>query len=173
MMATSAGGLFSFAQDTSNLSAHCAGRYKPRRDNMERNGSANWSGDLKSGKGKVSTESGALKDQPYGFNTRFENGSGTNPEELIGAAHASCYAMAMSLGLGEKDLTADSIDASAKVTLSEVDGSFAVTKVHLDVTAKIPGISEVDFQEVAESTKKNCPISKLLTADITLDAKLA
>ncbi|WP_138934470.1 OsmC family protein [Roseovarius arcticus] len=139
---------------------------------MQRKGSAVWSGDLKSGKGHVSTESGALKDLPYGFNTRFEDAPGTNPEELVGAAHASCYAMAMSLGLGEKDLKADEIKATAKVTLSEVDGGFAVTKVHLDVTAKIPGISEKDFQEVAEATKKNCPISKLLTAEITLDAKL-
>lgn len=139
---------------------------------MQRTGSAVWSGDLKTGKGKVSTESGALKELPYGFNTRFEDTPGTNPEELVGAAHASCYAMAMSLGLGEKDLKADEINASAKVTLSEVDGGFAVTKVHLDVSAKIPDISESDFQEVAEATKKNCPISKLLSAEITMDAKL-
>ncbi|PVA11311.1 OsmC family peroxiredoxin [Pelagivirga sediminicola] len=139
---------------------------------MQRKGSAVWKGDLKTGKGHVSTESGALKDNAYGFNTRFEDTPGTNPEELVGAAHASCYAMAMSLSLGEKDLKADEINAAAKVTLSEVDGGFAVTKVHLDVTAKIPGISEDDFQKVAEATKKNCPISKLLTADITLDAKL-
>ncbi len=139
---------------------------------MQRTGSAIWKGDLKTGKGHVSTESGALKDNAYGFNTRFEDTPGTNPEELVGAAHASCYAMAMSLGLGEKDLKADEINAKASVTLSEVDGGFAVTKVHLDVTAKIPGISEADFQEVAEATKKNCPISKLLTAEITLDAKL-
>jgi osmotically inducible protein OsmC len=139
---------------------------------MQRKGSATWKGDLKTGKGHVSTESGALKDNAYGFNTRFEDTPGTNPEELVGAAHASCYAMAMSLGLGEMDMVADEINAAAKVTLSEVDGGFAVTKVHLDVTAKIPGISEADFQKVAEATKKNCPISKLLTAEITLDAKL-
>ncbi|MDO5759372.1 MAG: OsmC family protein [Rhodobacterales bacterium] len=139
---------------------------------MQRKGSATWKGDLKTGKGHVSTESGALKDNAYGFNTRFEGTPGTNPEELVGAAHASCYAMAMSLGLGEKDLKADEINATAAVTLSEVDGGFAVTKVHLDVSARIPGISEADFQDVAEATKKNCPISKLLTADITLDAKL-
>ncbi len=139
---------------------------------MQRKGSAVWKGDLKTGKGHVSTESGALKDNAYGFNTRFEDTPGTNPEELVGAAHASCYAMAMSLGLGEMDLTADEINAAAKVTLSEVDGGFAVTKVHLDVSARIPGISEADFQKVAEATKKNCPISKLLTAEITLDAKL-
>ncbi len=139
---------------------------------MERKGSAVWSGDLKSGQGQVSTESAAIKNVPYGFNTRFEDEPGTNPEELVGAAHASCYAMAMSLGLGEKGLKAEEINASAVVTLSEVDGGFAVTKVHLDVSAKIPGISEEDFQKIAEATKKNCPISKLLTAEITLDAKL-
>ncbi|MEI4261642.1 OsmC family protein [Roseovarius sp. D0-M9] len=139
---------------------------------MERKGSAVWSGDLKSGQGQVSTESAAIKNVPYGFNTRFEDEPGTNPEELVGAAHASCYAMAMSLGLGEKGLKAEEINASAIVTLSEVDGGFAVTKVHLDVSAKIPGISEEDFQKIAEATKKNCPISKLLTAEITLDAKL-
>ncbi|MCQ0093618.1 OsmC family protein [Roseovarius sp. M141] len=139
---------------------------------MQRKGSAVWKGDLKTGKGHVSTQSGALKDNPYGFNTRFEDTPGTNPEELVGAAHASCYAMAMSLGLGEKDLKADEINATATVTLSKVDDGFAVTKVHLDVTAKIPGINEADFQDVAEATKQNCPISKLLTADITLDAKL-
>jgi osmotically inducible protein OsmC len=139
---------------------------------MQRKGSAVWTGDLKTGKGTVSTESGALKDNAYGFNTRFEDTPGTNPEELVGAAHASCYAMAMSVGLGEKNLKADEIKAAAKVTLAEKDGGFAVTKVHLDVAAKIPGISEADFQEVAEATKKNCPISKLLTAEITMDAKL-
>lgn len=139
---------------------------------MDRTGSAHWSGDLQSGKGQVSTESAAIKNVPYGFNTRFEEEPGTNPEELVGAAHASCYAMAMSLGLGEKSLKANSIDAKATVTLSEVEGGFAVTKVHLDVSADIPDISEEDFQEVAEATKKNCPISKLLTAEITLDAKL-
>ncbi len=135
-------------------------------------GSAVWKGDLKSGKGHVSTESGALDNQPYGFNTRFEDAPGTNPEELVGAAHASCYAMAMSLGLGEKDLKADEINARARVTLEEQGGGFAVTKVHLDVSARIPGIDDETFQEVAEQTKLNCPISKLLTAEITLDAKL-
>lgn len=140
---------------------------------MQHKGSAVWSGDLKSGKGQVSTESGALKDNPYGFNTRFEDTPGTNPEELVGAAHASCYAMAMSLVLGERDLVADKINVTAKVTLAEVDGGFAVTKVHLEVSAKIPDISEADFQDVAETTKENCPISKLLTAEITLDATLA
>ena len=139
---------------------------------MQHKGSAIWSGDLKSGEGHVSTESGALKDNAYGFKTRFEDTPGTNPEELVGAALASCYAMAMSLGLGEKGLKADEIAAIADVTLSKVDSGFAVTKVHLDVTAKIPGITAEDFQKVAEATKMNYPISKLLTAEITLDAKL-
>lgn len=135
-------------------------------------GSAVWKGDLKTGKGHLRTESGALDGNPYGFNTRFEGEPGTNPEELVGAAHAGCYAMAMSLGLGEHDLKADEISAHANVTLEESGGGFAVTKVHLDVTARIPGIDEATFQQVAEDTKKNCPISKLLTAEITLDAKL-
>ncbi|QIE44069.1 OsmC family protein [Pseudohalocynthiibacter aestuariivivens] len=139
---------------------------------MKRRASATWQGDLKTGKGTISTQSGAMKDNPYGFNTRFEDAPGTNPEELVGAAHAGCYAMAMTLGLADKGVTADQIDAKAQVTLDEVDGGFAVTKVHLDVTARIPGISAADFQEVAEATKKNCPISKLLNAEITLDAKL-
>lgn len=139
---------------------------------MQRQGSAVWKGDLKTGKGKISTESGALRDNPYGFDTRFDSAPGTNPEELVGAAHAGCYAMAMSLGLGERGLTADDISVTARVTLSKVDGGFAVTAVHLDVLAKIPGISEADFRAVAEDTKRNCPISRLLTATITMDAKL-
>ena len=140
---------------------------------MKRKGSAEWSGEIKTGKGKVSTESGALKGNPYGFNTRFEDAPGTNPEELVGAAHASCYAMAMSLGLGEADLVADSIDVTATITLSEVEGGFAVTASHLDVTAQIPGCDAETFRRIAEETKRNCPISKLLDAEITMDARLA
>lgn len=140
---------------------------------MKRQGSAVWKGDLRTGKGTVSTESGALDANPYGFNTRFEDAPGTNPEELVGAAHASCYAMAMSLALGERNLTAEEIRVKAAVTLSKVDGGFAVTQVHLDVSASIPAMSDADFQDVAKDTSKNCPISKLLTADISLEAKLA
>ncbi|SHH25185.1 OsmC family protein [Marivita hallyeonensis] len=135
--------------------------------------SAHWTGGLKDGKGQISTKSGALKDQPYGFNTRFEDKPGTNPEELIGAAHAGCFSMALSMILGDYDATAEAIDTTAKVSLEEKDGGFAITKIHLDLTAKIPGISEADFQEAANTAKENCPVSKVLAAaDITMDAKL-
>ena len=136
-------------------------------------GSAKWSGNLKEGKGHVSTESGALKDQPYGFNTRFEDTPGTNPEELIGAAHASCFSMALSMALQGHDLIADSIETSAQVTLDNKAGGFAVTKSHLTVKATIPDASEEVFLEAANGAKENCPISKLLDCEITMDASLA
>ena len=136
-------------------------------------GTATWSGGLKDGKGTVSTQSGALSEQPYGFNTRFEDKPGTNPEEQIGAALASCYAMALSLFLGEHDLKADKIDAHADVFLEPDGEGFSVKTIDLKVSAKIPGIDEAKFHEVAEQTKANCPISKLLKATINLDAKLA
>lgn len=136
-------------------------------------GTAHWTGDLKSGKGTVSTQSGALKEQPYGFNTRFEDKVGTNPEELIGAAHASCYAMALSLFLGEEGFTADELNTQSDVTLEQDGEGFSVKKVHLTLKAKIPGIDEAKFKEVATAAKENCPISKLLTAEISLDASLA
>ncbi len=139
---------------------------------MKRSGSAVWNGDLKSGKGTVSTQSGVLDSQPYGFNTRFEDAKGTNPEELIGAAHASCFSMALSMILGEHDLKAEEISTNATVTLEEKDGGFAVTKIHLDVTAKIPGADKVAFDTAANAAKEGCPISKLLNAEITMDAKL-
>lgn len=135
-------------------------------------GSAAWSGGLKDGKGVVSTQSGALKEQPYGFNTRFEDKPGTNPEELIGAAHASCFTMAMSLFLGEAGFTADHMTTRSDVTLEQDGEGFSVKTVHLTFEAKIPNIEESKFQEVAKQAKENCPISKLLTATITLDAKL-
>jgi osmotically inducible protein OsmC len=139
---------------------------------IKKSGSAKWSGDLQSGKGYVSTESGVLSDQPYGFNTRFEDGKGTNPEELIGAAHASCFSMALSMILGEKGLQADSIETKATVSLEKKDAGFEVTKVHLDLTASVPGADKVSFDECAKTAKENCPISKLLNAEITMDAKL-
>jgi osmotically inducible protein OsmC len=139
---------------------------------IKKSGSAKWSGGLKDGKGHVSTESGVLSDQPYGFNTRFEGAKGTNPEELIGAAHAACFSMAFSLILGNHDLVADEIATKATVALEEKDGGFAITKVHLDVTAKIPGASQEKFMEVANAAKSGCPVSKLMTAEITMDAKL-
>ncbi|WP_439122922.1 OsmC family protein [Marivita sp.] len=134
---------------------------------------AHWTGGLKGGTGQISTESGALSTQPYGFNTRFEEKAGTNPEELIGAAHAGCFSMALSMILGDFDAVADDIDTKATVSLEEKDGGFAITKIHLDLTAKIPGLSEGDFQKAATTAKENCPVSKVLAgAQITMDAKL-
>ena len=140
---------------------------------INKTASAHWSGSLKEGKGQISTESGALSTQPYGFNTRFEDKPGTNPEELIGAAHAGCFSMAFSMILGDYDAVADEIDTKATVSLEKQDAGFAITKIHLDMTAKIPGISEEDFQKAANTAKENCPVSKVLAgADITMDAKL-
>jgi len=139
---------------------------------IKKSGSAKWSGTVKEGQGYVSTQTGVLSDQPYGFKTRFEGEKGTNPEELIGAAHASCFSMALSMILGQSDLTPDSIETKATVHLEEKDGGYHVPKVHLDVTAKVPGATEESFAEAAKAAKENCPISKLLTAEITMDAKL-
>jgi osmotically inducible protein OsmC len=139
---------------------------------MKRSGSAVWQGDLKTGKGRISAQSGVLDDAQYGFNTRFEDGPGTNPEELIGAAHAGCFSMALSNIMGEDGVTPDEIATKATVTLDQQDGGFAITKVHLDVTAKVPGMSEDDFKAAAEKAKAGCPVSKLLKAEITMDARL-
>ncbi|HET7849611.1 MAG TPA: OsmC family protein [Pseudolabrys sp.] len=139
---------------------------------MSTYGSAVWSGGLKDGKGAISTKSGALKDYPYGFASRFEGKAGTNPEELIGAAHAGCFTMALSLILGEASLTADKMETQADVTLEKVPDGFAITRVHLTLKAKIPGIDNAKFQELAAKAKAGCPVSKLLKADITLDASL-
>ena len=138
---------------------------------IHKTGSAKWSGGLKDGKGFISTETGVLSDQPYGFNTRFEDGKGTNPEELLGAAHAACFSMALSNILGDYDMVADSIETTAKVTLDP--GSLTITKVHLDLTASIPGGDDAKFQEAAGKAKEGCPVSKLFDAEITLNAKLA
>ena len=139
---------------------------------MIRKGNATWSGDLQSGNGTVSTQSGALSEQPFGFNTRFEDAAGTNPEELVGAAHAGCFSMAMSVGLGEAGYTADSIETEAKVHLEKDDSGFSVPKIELVTKAKIPGISDEEFQKIAAATKEGCPISKLMSAEVTLDASL-
>jgi lipoyl-dependent peroxiredoxin len=139
---------------------------------MKTQGSAVWSGGLKDGKGALSTKSGALKDYPYGFASRFEGKPGTNPEELIGAAHAGCFTMALSLILGEAKLTADRMETTADVTLEKVSDGFSITAVHLTLKAKIPGIDDARFQELAGQAKAGCPVSKLLNADITLDATL-
>ena len=139
---------------------------------MKRSASAMWNGDLKTGKGTLSTDSGVLANTQYSFSTRFENGKGTNPEELIAAAHAGCFAMALSAQLGEAGLVAQSIDTKATVTLEKTDGGFTITAVHLALTARIPGASQQAFDAAAEAAKKGCPVSKLLNAVITLDKKL-
>lgn len=138
---------------------------------MDRKASARWEGGLKDGRGKVATESGVL-DASYSFKKRFEDEKGTNPEELIGAAHASCFSMALSMVLGEKDLTATSIDTTAKVTLSQSDAGFDISAIHLDVEADIDGADDATFQEAAETAKANCPVSKVLNAEITMSATL-
>jgi osmotically inducible protein OsmC len=136
-------------------------------------GSAVWSGGLKDGKGTLSTQSGALKDQPYGFATRFEDKPGTNPEELLGAAHAGCFTMALSNILGEAGFKADRMETKADVTLDKLDSGFTITAVHLTLRAKIPGVDAAKFKELADKAKAGCPVSKLFKADITLDAQLA
>jgi osmotically inducible protein OsmC len=136
-------------------------------------GTAVWRGGLKDGKGAISTKSGALKDVPYGFAARFEGQPGTNPEELVGAAHAACFAMAMSAGLGEAGFTATQMDAKSDVTLEKVPDGFAITKIHLTLKAQVPGIDKDKFQDIATATKSGCPVSKVLKgAEITLDAAL-
>lgn len=140
---------------------------------MKRTGSAVWKGDLRSGTGTISTESGVLANAPYGFNTRFENGTGTNPEELIGAAHASCFSMAFSMVLGQAQLTPEEIETKAAVSLEKQGDGFAITKIHLTVNARVPGADEAAFQQAAQTAKENCPVSKLLKAEITMDATLA
>jgi osmotically inducible protein OsmC len=139
---------------------------------INRKASAVWRGGLKDGKGTVSTESGVLKDNQYSFSTRFENGVGTNPEELIAAAHAGCFSMALSGTLGGAGMTADSINTTATVTMEKTDAGFTVTAVHLDLTAKIPNANKAAFEKAAADAKAGCPISRLLKANITLDAKL-
>jgi osmotically inducible protein OsmC len=139
---------------------------------MQRKASAVWHGDLKSGKGDLSTASGVLKNTQYSFGTRFENGSGTNPEELIAAAHAGCFAMAFSAELGKAGFTPDSIHATATVTLEKSEAGWTVTESDLDLTAKIPGIDGAKFTAIANGAKAGCPISRLLNAKITLDARL-
>ena len=135
-------------------------------------GTAVWRGGLKDGKGAISTKSGALNEYPYGFASRFEGKPGTNPEELIGAAHAGCFTMALSLILGEAGLTAEEMNTQADVTLEKLADGFAITKVHLTLKAKIPGTDNAKFQELAAKAKAGCPVSKLLKADISLDASL-
>ncbi len=139
---------------------------------IKKKASAHWAGDLKTGIGSISTETGVLHEAPYGFKARFEGGKGTNPEELIGAAHAGCFSMALSMILGDAGLKADSIDTTAEVTLDQVDGGFAITAVHLILKAKVPGATQEQFTELTTKAKEGCPVSKVLNAKITLDATL-
>nr|MBF0682196.1 OsmC family protein [Pseudomonas sp.] len=139
---------------------------------MKKTASAVWQGDLKSGKGTISTQSGALKDNPYGFNTRFEDAPGTNPEELIGAAHAGCFSMALSMILGEAGLTAERLETQAEVTLDKQADGFSITAIALTLKARIPGADEATFQQLAKKAKEGCPVSKVLNANISLSATL-
>ncbi len=139
---------------------------------IKRSGSAVWQGGLKDGRGAISTESGALKSYPYGFTSRFEGQPGTNPEELIGAAHAGCFTMALSLILGEAKLRAEQMDTKAEVTLEQVEGGYAITSVRLTLKAKIPGVDQRQFEELAGKAKAGCPVSKLFKTNISLDTQL-
>jgi len=139
---------------------------------MQRKASAVWKGGLKDGKGTVSATSGVLSSTPYSFTTRFENAPGTNPEELIAAAHAACFSMALSAQLGGANLTPDSINTSATLTMEKQDSGWAITAVHLDVVARVPNADAAAFQKAADNAKSGCPVSKVLKANITMDAKL-
>lgn len=139
---------------------------------MRRKASAVWTGGIKDGKGKISTDSGVLSDTQYSFSARFEDGIGTNPEELLAASHAGCFTMALSGQLGNAGLTAESIKTTATVRLEKLESGFTITSVHLEVVAKVPGADEQAFQTAARNAETGCPISKVLKAEITMDAKL-
>lgn len=139
---------------------------------MKRNASAEWKGGLKDGKGTISTDSGVLAESQYSFSTRFEDGKGTNPEELIAAAHAGCFSMALSGQLGQAGLTAESIRTTASVKLEKTDAGFAITSVHLEVKARVPGADQQAFATAANNAKAGCPVSKVLKAEITMNASL-
>jgi lipoyl-dependent peroxiredoxin len=139
---------------------------------MQRTATAVWNGTLKEGKGAISTASGVLSSTPYSFSTRFENGHGTNPEELIAAAHAGCFTMALSAQLSTMNFTPETLSTKATVSLEKLDAGWTISKVHLDVTAKVPGISSSAFEAAAASAKANCPVSRLLKAEITMTASL-
>jgi osmotically inducible protein OsmC len=140
---------------------------------MKRTAQAHWSGDLKGGAGTISTASGTLSSTPYSFHTRFEQGQGTNPEELLAAAHAGCFTMALSAQLAGAGLKADSLDTTCTITLEQKDGGFAITESHLELTAKIPGATQEAFDKATQAAKAGCPVSKLYNTNITLTAKLA
>ncbi len=146
--------------------------FQRRGEIMIRKASAMWRGGIKEGGGSISTDSGVLKHVPFGFKSRFENEPGTNPEELVAAAHAGCFSMALSLMLGEAGFTPEVIETRAAVTIEKTPGGFDITSSHLDVTAKVPGIDGGKFEEIANKAKAGCPVSKLLRANITMNAKL-
>lgn len=139
---------------------------------MKKSASATWSGGLKEGQGTISTETGVLHEAPFGFKSRFEDGPGTNPEELIGAALAGCFSMALSLGLGNAGLTPERIETHAQVTLDKQGEGFAITAIALSCRANVPGADAATFERIAQETKQGCPVSKVLRADISLDAAL-
>ncbi len=139
---------------------------------MKRKGSAVWNGDLKGGTGHISTESGALKEKKYAYDTRFENGAGTNPEELIGGAHAGCFSMAFSAELGKAGITPESIHTTSTITMEKTDAGFTIIESHLDVTAKVPGGDKNKILEIANKAKAGCPVSRVLNAKVTMDAKV-
>jgi len=139
---------------------------------MKKTGSAEWKGGIKDGGGTISTETGVLKNAPYGFKSRFEDGPGTNPEELIGAAHAACFSMALSLMLGNKSLKPDYIRTRAEITLEKVGEGFAITSSRLTVNAKVPGTDAATFERIANEAKAGCPVSKVLNAKISMEATL-
>jgi osmotically inducible protein OsmC len=139
---------------------------------MKRTASAVWNGDLKQGKGTLSAPCGALNNTPYSFASRFENGVGTNPEELIAAAHAGCFTMALSAFLGKGGFTPQELSTKAALTMDQVAGNWTITAIHLDLTGKVPGIDAAKFEEIAKEAKANCPVSRVLKADITLSVQL-
>ena len=139
---------------------------------IKRRGSATWQGGIKDGKGTLSTESGALNGYPYGFASRFEGQRGSNPEELLAAAHAGCFTMALSLILGEAKFTAEKMETTAVVTLEQVEGGYAITAIHLTLQAKVPGADQATFESLAAKAKAGCPVSKVLNAKITMSARL-
>lgn len=140
---------------------------------MKRTASAVWNGDLKQGKGTLSAPGGVLKNTPYSFTSRFENGPGTNPEELIAAAHAGCFTMALSAFLGKAGFTPQELSTRADLNLEQVNGNWTITAIHLDLTGRVPGIDAAKFEEIAKDAKANCPVSRVLKTEISLSAKLS
>jgi lipoyl-dependent peroxiredoxin len=162
-------------RDDTDSQTERASRCSPHTTNlniMKRTASAVWQGDLKTGKGALSTQSGVLDKTQYSFATRFENGIGTNPEELIAAAHAGCFTMALSAFLGNAGFTPEELSTKAALTLEQVDGNWTITAIHLDLTGRVPGMDAAKFADIADQAKAGCPVSRLLKADITLTKKL-